>query len=269
MPELAEVEFYRKEWNRGLGSEVKRVHLHPMARIFRDAKPKSIRKLLPGSVFRESRTHGKNLLFVFGSDLWLGGHLGMTGKLLVGPADHQPEKHDHLVLFQANQALIFRDPRKFGRIRFDQGSEPPVWWRELPSEILSPQFTKDRVASFLARHPKSVIKALLLDQSAFPGIGNWMADELLWRLRLHPATRCREIPRSVSDQLWKELRNLSSEALSIIGTDWSDPPESWLFLHRWKDGGICPRLRCKSPLLREDLRGRTTCWCPKCQAATS
>ena len=266
MPELAEVEFYRKQWDCGLGQRVERVHLHASARVFRDSKPRVIRKALPGCVFRESRTHGKQLLFGFEPGVWLSAHLGMTGMLVTGAADHQPEKHDHLVLFQAERALIFRDARKFGHIRIDRGEKPPAWWAELPPEVHSREFTEELVASFLARRPKSAIKAVLLDQAGFPGIGNWMADEILWRVQLHPATRCREIPRATSRQLWQEVRRVSLEALSIVGTDWGDFPDNWLFNHRWKDGGICPRYACKEPLVRKELRSRTTCWCPKCQA---
>lgn len=268
MPELAEVEFYRKQWDCGIGQTVDKVHLNGGARIFRETNTRKLRKSLPGSAFQTSECHGKQMLFGFTPEIWLAAHLGMTGQLLVMEASYQPEKHDHLVIFQPNQSLVFRDSRKFGRIRFDQGTKPPTWWSELPPQPISPEFTADRVTAFLARHPKSVIKALLLDQAGFPGIGNWMADEVLWRIRLHPATRCREIPRAQAHQLRDEVRKLSLEALSVIGTDWSDPPDSWLFNHRWKDGGICPRGTCKTPLIREDLRGRTTCWCPNCQVAT-
>ena len=207
------------------------------------------------------------MLFQFEPNLWVGVHLGMTGELIAGERDHKPEKHDHLVLFLADCSLIFRDPRKFGRIRAHFGEKPPDWWTSLPAEITSREFTKERVRAILARHPKSIVKALLLDQASFPGIGNWMADEVLWRSRIHPALRCREIPMATAEILWRNLREVCLEALSVIGHDWSDPPDTWLFNHRWKDGGICPRASCRQQLLREDIRGRTTCWCPKCQAS--
>jgi formamidopyrimidine-DNA glycosylase len=53
--------------------------------------------------------------------------------------------------------------------------------------------------------------------------------------------------------------------MRVIGTDWGDLSDAWLMNHRWRDGGICPRRGCRTGLVREDLRGRTTCWCPKCQ----
>jgi formamidopyrimidine-DNA glycosylase len=51
----------------------------------------------------------------------------------------------------------------------------------------------------------------------------------------------------------------------VIAPAWGDAPDSWLFNHRWKAGGRCPREGCDEPLKRETIRGRTTCWCPRCQ----
>jgi formamidopyrimidine-DNA glycosylase len=50
-----------------------------------------------------------------------------------------------------------------------------------------------------------------------------------------------------------------------VSEDYSDPPTSWLFPHRWKSGGLCPRDGTK--LLRAMVGGRTTAWCPQCQIA--
>lgn len=272
MPELAEVEFYRKEWDPGLGQAIGRVHLHPGARIFRDTDPKAIRRELKGRKFVASFTHGKNLLFQFSEGRWLGGHLGMTGKLHTATASYRPEKHDHLVLFGEKTALVFTDPRMFGRITLDRTSGPrkfPGWWEALPPAILSKEFTKEFVACYLERHPKTPIKTLLLNQDAFPGIGNWMADEICWRIRLHPATpsgKLLEGGAPFPPKLWKALRLLCRQSFRVIGDGWKTPPNSWLFNHRWKDGGRCPHNECGAELKRAELRGRRTCWCPRCQS---
>lgn len=265
MPELAEVEFYRRKWDVGFGAKVERVHLHSMARVFRDAKPRLIKKQLTNAEFHASLRHGKQMLFEFKPDFWLGLHLGMTGELRVEEPDYKPQKHDHLVLFQADRALVFCDPRKFGRVRQHAGAARPDWWTNLPPEIWTSDFSKTKLRAILGRRAKSVIKALLLEQDYFPGIGNWMADEVLWRCRIHPAKRANEIPGSTSDLLWSELRKLNDDALRVIAPDWGEPPDTWLFNHRWKDGGHCPRRSCGAELMREDIRGRTTCWCPSCQ----
>jgi len=132
MPELAEVHYFAKQWKVGLGQKVARVHLHPGKRIFRGIRPADLPKLLPGQKLSSIQTHGKQMLFRFGTDRWLGIHLGMTGKLSAGRPNHLPSKHDHLVLYTETHALVFQDPRLFGRIRFHSSSRPPDWWSSLP-----------------------------------------------------------------------------------------------------------------------------------------
>lgn len=268
MPELAEVEYFRKVWSPGLGHAVRRVDLHPLARVFRDTSTELIRRKLPSATFEASFAHGKNLLFQFSGGNWLGGHLGMTGSLRVETAGFPAGKHDHLVLGFDRMSLVFTDPRMFGRIRFEVSKEgPPDWWRELPPEVLSDAFTKERVADFLHRHRKTPIKTLLLDQAAFPGIGNWMADEICWRLRWHPARLSGDVSAKEKTALWKMVREVARDALRVIGPDWGEPPDSWLFNHRWDRDHRCPRRGCGTLLVRAALRGRTTCHCPRCQPA--
>ena len=79
----------------------------------------------------------------------------------------------------------------------------------------------------------------------------------------HPQAKAGSFgPKSVR-KLHATLREVCAEAMDVIGKDWSDPPDTWLFNHRWKDGGRCPR--SKKPLVREEVSGRTTCWSPERQ----
>ena len=260
MPELAEVAYYARRWDAALHKRILRVHVHPQSRIFRGGSARALAKALTGTDYLQPHTHGKNMSFAFSGGVWLGGHLGMTGELLCEPPHYAPLRHDHLVLFTADCALVYRDPRQFGRWHMERSAGPPTWWRDLPPEIMAKAFTAAHVANFLCRHARAPLKALLLDQSGFPGIGNWMADEALWQLRLHPATLS---GKADPDALRRVLQSITRTALRTIGRDWSDPPRTWLMQHRWKAGGHCPR--CRGALTREEFRGRTACWCPVCQ----
>jgi formamidopyrimidine-DNA glycosylase len=269
MPELAEVEFFRKQWESGSGDTVTAVELNGRARVFRDCDIAQMQRLLPGARFISSEANGKKLLFRFaslegGPRLWLGLHMGMTGKLTNAPPAYAPERHDHLVLFLEKQALVFTDSRQFGRVHFAHEPLAPSWWRHLPPAIVSAGFTLERVESFLKRCGRRPVKALLLMQEVFPGVGNWMADEILWRARIHPARAAGELTQSERHDLWREARLVCRGALRTIGEDFRDPPEGWLFHVRWQKGGRCPR-SCES-LVYETIAGRTTCWCPRCQA---
>jgi len=272
MPELAEVEFFRRKWEAGVGAAVTRVHLHGTKRLFRGTDTAAIAETLAGATLQGSEAHGKQMLFRFSRLAWLGVHLGMTGELRVEPAGHVPARHDHLVLFQRQRALVFSDPRQFGRVHFYQGPGEPPWWSDLPPSINSPGYTSKRLKDRLARHRSLPLKAALLDQETFPGIGNWMADEILWQARLNPRLRAGDLDEAKLQLLWRTTRLVARRSLETIAkksdhSDFGDPPRGYLFHVRWRKGGRCPR--CGSALKYETVGGRTTVSCPKCQARGS
>src|SRR5205823_13163100 len=111
MPELAEVEWYRKQWNPARGDEIVDLSLHPRNRVFRGTNACSLQENLIGEKLLNSGVRGKRMLFRFSGDNWLGVHLGMTGKIRVESANFGPGKHDHLTLYQRKRALVFTDSR--------------------------------------------------------------------------------------------------------------------------------------------------------------
>ena len=263
MPELAEVEYFRRSWNPGLRERILRVSLRGEKRIFRNTRVKPLQKSLSGSVLLSSEARGKQMLFRFSGDLWLGVHLGMSGKLRTEKPDFKPTKHDHLVLHQRGRSLVFSDPRLFGLVSFHRGKAAPAWWAKLAAGLESKSFTAAAMGEFLRRHRKLPIKAALLLQGGFPGIGNWMADEILWRAKLAPQTLSGDINGNQLKTLWRKIRSVCRGALRHVSKAFSDPPKGWLFHERWKQGGQCPLHRVI--LLRAKIGGRTTAWCPECQ----
>jgi len=117
MPELAEVEYFRKQWSPGLGQRILRATLNPWARIYRSASTEQIAGGLVGSRLCASETHGKQMLFRTEDETWLGIHLGMTGALSYHQTHDFDERYAHLVLQLENEAyLVFSDPRQFGHV---------------------------------------------------------------------------------------------------------------------------------------------------------
>jgi formamidopyrimidine-DNA glycosylase len=263
MPELAEVEFFRKRWDVGIGKPIVRVHLNAKKRVARGVDAAALEKALIDAKFLRSEGHGKRMLFRFSNDAWLGLHLGMTGRLSIEAADFTPDKHDHLVLFQRERALVFNDPRQFGRIQFHQGKNAPAWWANLPPQPQEAAFTRAFMEKFFARRRKVPVKAALLMQEAFAGIGNWMADEILWRARINPKRRVETLSTGEIAEVWKQTRWVARESLKKIAPEYADPPKGWFFNARWGKRGVCPR--DGTPLKRSEVGGRTTAWCPKCQ----
>jgi formamidopyrimidine-DNA glycosylase len=269
MPELAEVEHSRRLWLPGIGQRVLSVDIRfEHARPFRGTDVDRLREALVGQPFRDAAAIGKQLCFRFGgrsietADLWLGLHLGMAGRLSRQPAAYVAEKHDLLILRQRSRSLVFTDLRHFGRVLFHEGLDVPAFWSRLPPPVTSPDFTVARLADFLSRRRRTAIKPVLLMQERFPGVGNWMADEILWRARLAPSLLAGDLDGVQIASLYRALRWVCREAVTTMAADW-EYPESWLFAHRWEDGGRCPR--CRGPLTRVQIGGRTTCSCRRCQ----
>jgi formamidopyrimidine-DNA glycosylase len=260
MPELAEVEYFRKRWNPGLHRRIERVVVRKNSRLFRGLDPAVVEQSLTGAKLLSSEAKAKQMLFRFSGDAWLGIHLGMTGETRALSADYKPAKHDHLVLFTQDHALAFSDPRMFGRVQFSIGKKAPAWWTSIAPAITSAAFSVEAVATFLARRKRAPIKAVLLMQERFPGVGNWMADEILWRAEIHPKRTAGSLTSAEVKKLHHECKWVARSALRTIGKDFSDPPKSWLFPHRWENGGKCPKTG--APLVREEIGGRTTCWSP-------
>ncbi|MBI2813316.1 MAG: Fpg/Nei family DNA glycosylase [Opitutae bacterium] len=268
MPELAEVEFFRRRWSAGHGAKVLAVRLHEGKQVFRDCRTAQLRRKLTGATLLGSEAAAKQMLFRFSGGAWLGIHLGMSGELRTEAPDHAATKHDHFVLVQKQRQLVFNDSRMFGRVLFATGPKPPAWWTDIAPAILSEAFSIEAVALFLKRRARAPLKAVLLLQERFPGIGNWMADEILWRAALHPARPAGSLSAAEVRTLHRECRFVCRGALKYnAGVGGPMPPalnafmpRSWLFNHRWEDGGRCPRT--KKPLARAEIGGRTTCWSP-------
>ena len=100
-------------------------------------------------------------------------------------------------------------------------------------------------------------------KSGFSGIGNWMADEILWRAKALPSKRTGKLTRRERAAIFRATNFVARRSLETLGRDFSDPPRNWLIHQKWKRDGVCPRHR--TPLRHAMIGGRTTAWCPRCQ----
>jgi len=117
------------------------------------------------------------------------------------------------------------------------------------------------------------IKALLLDQSALRGVGNIYADESLWRAKIHPMRIAAKLSPNESRKLRKALREILHEAIALRGSSISDfldvegRPGEYQRRHRAYGREAKPCYRCKAPIRRAIVAGRSSYFCPKCQLA--
>ncbi|OLN85279.1 Formamidopyrimidine-DNA glycosylase [Colletotrichum chlorophyti] len=220
-------------------------------------------------------------------------HLGMTGwihikgdktaytnyykKMKDGEADVWPPKYWKFQIETEGTpqaAAAFTDPRRFGRIRLvdcpgedirnhsplkENGPDPVV-----DVDIFTEDYLKQKMRS---RHVP--VKALLLDQTHISGIGNWVADEVLYQSRLHPEQYCDDFGDDEVHRLYEAIRYVCQTAVDKLG-DSDEFPDDWLFNYRWGKGSkdAVSALPNGEKLAFLTVGGRTSCYAPARQKKT-
>ncbi|MFG1795550.1 bifunctional DNA-formamidopyrimidine glycosylase/DNA-(apurinic or apyrimidinic site) lyase [Nocardia altamirensis] len=280
MPELPEVEVVR----RGVAE-------HVVGRVIESVAithPRSVRRHLEGAAdlaarltglkVQSAERRGKYLWLTFDEpDTSLVVHLGMSGQLLVQPADAPLEKHAHIraTLGDGTQ-LRFVDQRTFGGwalaplVEVD-GTLVPEPVAHIARDPLDPRFDTDAVVAAV-RAKQTEIKRILLDQSVVSGIGNIYADESLWRAKLHGARLASGLSRPAVRGLLADVGAVMGEALAAGGTSFdalyvnvngqSGYFERSLAVYGREDE---PCRRCGAPIRREKFMNRSSYSCPRCQ----
>jgi formamidopyrimidine-DNA glycosylase len=196
-------------------------------------------------------------------------HLGMTGQIAPSPAGQPLEKHTHVcLLLDDGRELRYTDARRFGRIAYltaESLAEELTGFGADPLEVSKEEFA-DRICGRSAR-----IKALLLDQSVLRGVGNIYADESLWKAKIHPARLGAKLSRKEAEKLRRALQEILQKAIVLRGSSISDfldaegEPGEYQRHHRayGRESKIC--YRCKAPVRRAIVAGRSSFFCPRCQ----
>jgi formamidopyrimidine-DNA glycosylase len=130
---------------------------------------------------------------------------------------------------------------------------PDAFNEPLPIEVLTRAIQKR----------KAPLKAILLDQGLMSGIGNWIADEVLYHARINPG----RLGTSISDNEAKRLYDAIAYVLDLAVTveaDYTRFPENWLFHHRWGGAKGADIIEGRE-IQRDTVGGRTTAWVPAIQ----
>ena len=263
MPELPEVEGYRAlAEQRALGRQIGSVVSPDLWYLKRGLDPEGVSTALAGRQFRRARRRGKLLLLDVGptaeegeEESVLGVHFGMSGRLIVdGLASVErllysagsDSSYDRFVVqFSDGGMLAVRDPRRLGGVELDPDEN------RLGPDALGVTPGELRRALAGSHAP---LKARLLDQARLAGVGNLIADEVLWRAGLAPERPSNSLTPAELRRLHRHLSAGLAELIERGGSHMGD-----LEPHR-HPGGLCPRDH--TPLTRATVGGRTTWWCP-------
>ncbi len=235
--------------------------------------------------------HGKQLSVHLNSGLILLFHLKMTGQLILAPSSPAklprlalghptkdmyssdlPNKSTRIIFSFKNYTLFFNDQRKFGWVKLLSVSAHSDHHRHLGPDILAPSFTLANFRRQL-RTTSRPIKITLLDQTKFSGIGNIYASDSLFLAKIHPSVPANTLSLSQTSKLYRAILNVINFSISQGGSTTKDKKyllpdgsfgQNQFYFRVYQRAGE-PCLVCRTPIVRFNLGGRSTFFCPKCQ----
>ena len=214
-------------------------------------------------------------------------HLKLTGQLIYQDAKTRiagghpipplnlpvPNKTTRVTFtFTGGGYLYFNDVRKFGWVKIVESEESKV--KEAIGQELGPDALVISFKEFRERLKAKGqwrIKKLLMDQTFISGVGNIYSDEALWRAKIHPRRAAislspleiRNLLRGIRESLNLAIEKGGSSASAFVDSG----GERGLYLsyaHAYHMTGK-PCARCKTPIIREKIDGRSAHYCPVCQ----
>jgi formamidopyrimidine-DNA glycosylase len=258
MPEMIEIELYRRTADRAVGRRVRAVEAPDAWFLKGGLDAATVSAALRRRTVTGTRRIGK-LLLLDTDGPTLGLRFGMTGRIVVdgaGPIEELeygsgrdlPAWDRFGITFVGGGRLRINDPRRLGGVSLD----PDV-------SLLGPDalaITRGQLAVALAGS-RAPLKACLLDQGRVAGLGNLLVDEILYRAGVDPARPAGGLDATEVTRLHRVLRSTVNDLLVKGGSHLGRLQAARV------RGGTCPRDGV--PLVRRTVGGRTTYSCPRHQ----
>jgi formamidopyrimidine-DNA glycosylase len=169
--------------------------------------------------------------------------------------------------------VAFVDARRLGRIRLvdceaDKIRDATPLKENGPDPVRDKDILTVDWLSALTKRKRVPIKALLLDQANISGVGNWVADEILYQARIHPE----QYSNTFSDAQIKALHDALISVCTIAVETLADTkkfPDDWIMKYRWdkgkKDSNVMPN---GEKIVHITVGGRTSAVVPSRQKKT-
>lgn len=257
------------------GQRIVEVEVAPDEIVLGGVEPAAFRAAIEGRALQRVGRKGKYWWLDFGEPPIVFGHLGMSGWIRElgqptirlkehgnAPLDDESGRPRFLKLMmtvESGQRIAFTDGRRLARLWMGESPELDARVSKLGPDALDALPDDDGLFGILHRR-KAPLKALLLDQKLFAGVGNWIADECLYQAGLAPKRTGDTLTREEVATLRTRLLAILKKAVDVNADKEQFPPD-WLFHHRW-DGHRGPDVIDGEPIVRENVGGRTTAWVP-------
>ncbi len=278
MPELPEVETVMRGLRMRLEGRrlVRAVANRPDMRW---PLPAALEDTLVGARVTGFRRRAKYILMQLDSGWSVLLHLGMSGRMVLGPAGrNEITPHEHLELETDDGWRVgFVDPRRFGSVDLVETAHEDEHrlLAGIGPEPLEDAFTVAVLEAALAGK-QTPMKAALLDQKVVAGLGNIYVCESLFRAGISPLRLARTVPGVRARRLVPAIKATLTEAIAAGGStlrDYVQPSgELGYFQQAWKvygrEGEPCPGCPGEPacPGVRRIVQsGRSTFYCPRTQ----
>ena len=270
MPELPEVETVKNGLkNKVLNKKITKCQIIYQGIIAYPDKDTFI-KNITNQTINDIKRRGKFLMFEL-DDYYLISHLRMEGKYFIKGHSDALAKHDHVIFtLNTEEELRYNDTRKFGKmhlVKKDELDLTPISKLGLEpwDELLTTKYLKEKL------NKKKAIKTLLLDQSIITGIGNIYANEILFLSKINPETTGNNLTNKNLTDIIDNTKKVLEKAINAGGTtihsyasvDGITGKFQQELLVHGKKSVPCPN--CKTEILKIEVNGRGTYYCPKCQ----
>lgn len=278
MPELPEVETIRRDLEKeAVGKRIKTVEVTGTRSIRRHTNKKQFITRLEGRKITGVDRKGKYLLVKLEGGDYLVIHLGMSGQLLWSKsAKDEKAKHTHVVVsFTTAGQLRFLDPRTFGELFVTAVDELEAAVPELAHLGFDPveEAISWTVFGEMLHSKHRKLKDLLMDQKFIAGIGNIYSDEILWTAGLRYDRSSDDLTSQEIRRLYRAMSETLHDAIKHRGSSLADEQYRDLFgnvggyseQHNVYDREGQPCRRCRSPIQRIKLGGRSHFLCERCQ----
>jgi len=260
MPELPEVEIFKRFVDsKALRKKIVRAEIS-CPDLVKEGRPKALIKNLVNQSFVSTERRGKYLFAKLSNDsgaLIL--HFGMSGSITYySPRQAVPQYGCLTVSFSKGDTITYVNPRRIGLFGYTSSIDSFIKKKRLGPDILS--ISKEEFLNRVRKNGR-VVKAVLMDQSLFAGIGNIYSDEILFQAKINPKTKA----TALTEESWIRLFGLIRRVLNQAINSDAEPermPHNFLITNRRKNGS-CPV--CKSKLVKTSVMQRPTYFCPRCQ----
>ncbi|MGI6093525.1 MAG: DNA-formamidopyrimidine glycosylase [Veillonellaceae bacterium] len=273
MPELPEVETIRRSLEgRVVGKRVRFVDVL-LPRLIKWPTAEKFQAIITGKKILFLKRRGKYLLFGLEDDLIIVVHLRMTGQLLYSDTDVELDRFARIVFYLENDEILqYADSRTLGTLYAMSSDE---LWRiaglsNMGPEPLSADFTLDYLKNGIKKR-KGNIKALLLNQQFIGGLGNIYVDECLAIAGIRPERSAASINPEEAARLFCAINQVICDGIEHGGTTFRDYRDGTgqsgshqfhLYVYGRKSQ---PCLKCGTPIVKTEVAGRGTHYCPNCQ----